>query len=160
MTIELPPRKICSTKGGTSSRIVVVAVICLLFFLFAIFVIIGSFRIDSDDREMTALSYFVGIAFIVIPIVTILVIHQQNKSYLEVYETEVTGVTLMGIGREASSFTLHYNEIVSVESTSKTIILRTAYAQYEAMALSNKETAVSAIRQRMAAVKQQEKGRE
>ncbi len=74
------------------------------------------------------------------------------KSYCDVYENGVVGISGMSANKNAApqqSFELSYNDIVNATESGKTIFIYTTYGNFEVLALKNRVQATQEIRKRI-----------
>ena len=95
------------------------------------------------------LGYFFGvvssIAIFILVLFTENQILQQDKSYIDIYENHIEGVTFKSKECEGGiSFSVLYSEILKVDTTQGFIIIHTNYNQYKVQALA-KETECKSI---------------
>lgn len=77
---------------------------------------------------------------------------QGSKSYVEVYEQAVVGITKINPKRPTDTmqnFETGYDEIINVSRTNKGIQIYTSYTVFEVAAMKNRGQAVQEIRSRM-----------
>lgn len=150
---------VVSTRSAMAGRKVIVLIAA------AVFVFLGGFFLANEElayeiawdlfRNLSMGDFiYIGIPLFCFAYAAIALIRvfKLSKSYVEVYENGVVGITEMD--RKDSSqpmqhFELKYSDIVNISETNKGIQLFTAYGTFSVTAAKNRKEAAAAIRQRM-----------
>lgn len=140
------------TSGGMKTFQLVsnILMLCLgIFFLLnsGIFGDMGEDMLGNKTIGIV-LGWFLVIMPFTYPVFTII----GNRSYCDVYENTVTGMTGLSLSNPNApmqKFDIGYDEIMNVTESGKTIFLHTSYMTYEVLAMSHRSDAVKEIRKRM-----------
>lgn len=146
-------RLLVSTKTAAAGRKTVTLVICIALFLVGIFVMAnGEAFYKLSHQHYRLISAALGIFIFTYALYMLLAAFMGGRSYCEVYEHAVAGMTAMSRNQPnmpMQKFDIAYGDIKNVTETGKTICIYTPYAQYEVLALHNRAEAVAEIRNRM-----------
>lgn len=148
-------RLLVTTKAGSTGRKTLVCILCPLLILFGIKLISVSeptvyYKITHSNYEFHQIFIIlVGVALIMYAVYAFAVVFIGNRSYCEVYEHSVTGMTALVVTPPMQKFDIDYHEINNVTETGKMICIYTPYTKYEVLALRNREEAIREIRKRM-----------
>lgn len=147
-------RLLVSTKVS-SGRKLLLGVCTFILFIFALFVLFNFKLIGQMGRELfnnstaTQLLFAVALVFMfALPVVSLL----GCRSYCNVYETCVAGITALSVNhpnKPMQEFEIRYDEIRRVVLSGRTITLYTQYDEYEALAMSNAKEALNEIKKRI-----------
>lgn len=143
---------IVSTKKAQTKRLTLVGICGVIMIGFGLLCIIFS-DIFDEVFGSAVVAYVVGIAMIAYPAYQFLVIWLGQKSYVEVYENCIEGITALSGKSNMEQFQLQYPDILNVSASKYRISIHTQYATYEVQAMVNKDRAVEVIRNQIAAKK-------
>ena len=142
-----------STKSGAKQKmgytIYYVVWLLVLILIFAIFDDL-SWRL-SRELDSDFLGFAIPFAVAGLIVYNMLKLYFSNKSYCEVYETVVSGVTAFNFSKPQGPVTISYNDITNISESGRILIIYTNYATYEFLAMDskNRAEAIKEIRLRM-----------
>lgn len=142
-----------TTKSNASGRKALLCILCPLLILTGIFIIANSdVFYELSHKHYHLIAFISGGLLIVYASYLLIVVFLGSRSYCDVYEYSVIGMT--GLSRNQPNmpmqkFDISYHEINNVTETGHTICIYTSYATYEVLALHNRSEAVAEIRKRM-----------
>lgn len=140
-------------KGAQIGASIVMLVIGLFLALnFKIFGMMG-----EDILNSRAIGVILGVVSVTIMFVEPVLAMIGRKSYCEVYEKSVVGITGLSLSHPNTpmqKFHITYEEIINVTESAKTLCIYTSYATYEILAMKNRAEAAREIRSRIGAKKQ------
>ena len=135
---------------------VIVLILLLMIFTHWSEYMIRTGLIGLDLFDSIDIGHFLGFAVIplllCLPIASIrsvIVTFCQDKSYLNVYESHLEGVTALSYTEAMTKFRLHYREILNVAESGQHIVIYTSYATYEVLAKNNRVEALREISRRL-----------
>lgn len=147
--------KLLVTTQASKNRKIIFGVFSIMMLLLAILFIINFeiFReMGNDLFDNSTIGIILGIflilSFIMYPVIGFI----GFKSYCNVYENSVTGMTGLSISHPnepMQKFDINYNEIINVTESGKTIFIHTQYTKYEILAMTNRDEAIKEIKKRM-----------
>lgn len=142
-----------TTKEEQTGRMMILGISC------AVVVCMGIFCLSVPEafkalsrRNYQIISFLLGIGMIAYAVFMCVSVWLGKKSYVAAYENRVVGTTALSLSDAKApmqNFELHYEEIVNVSESGKTITIYTAYEKYNVLALKNRGEIIRAIRQRM-----------
>ena len=148
-----------STKSSATERKTMQTVASVIVIILGLFILsLNDFtaQIAKDLLGKASYSWFVDfiiiVAFLVSPCFGLFTTFLASKSYCDVYENAVSGMTGLSISNPKApmqNFDIAYDEILNVTESGKTIYIYTQYTTYEVLALKNRVEAVNEIRARM-----------
>jgi len=157
--MENKGKLLVSTKTGSGMKMVqtIFSIFMLLLSVFFIFALSsGIFReMGKDIFDNNAIGNIIGIILIALMFAYPVLVIIGNRSYCNVYENSVVGITGMNLSHLShpmERFELSYNEIYNVTESGKTLFIRTSYKTFEVLAMKNRTEAVKEIRQRMTGI--------
>lgn len=140
------------TSGGMKTLQLVFSILelCLGIFFLLNFRIIGDMGEELLDSR--TIGIVIGIVLVIMMFSYPVFIIIGNRSYCDVYENRVTGITGMSLknpNAPMQKFDIGYDEIINVTESGKTIFIHTFYMTYEVLAMTRRSDAVKEIRKRM-----------
>ena len=148
-----------STKSNAIGRKAGVLIASAILLLPAIYILANpdfAYQMAYDLLGKISLGRIVQIGFptIMLVFVTISVINifMISKSYLDVYERGLAGVTSYNTSKPSEGvkkIELSFSDIVNVSESKRCIQIVTKYGSYEFLAVKNREQALSEIRSRI-----------
>lgn len=139
-----------STKSQAAGRKAFILVWSMILYALAIFLLLNMEVFAGKQL----LGWFSVVFLLALPTFCLVMTVRSSKSYCEVYETAVVGVTCpqkAQLDAPMQSFELPYPQIMNVTESSKSLTLHTSHGSYEVLALKNRSEAVQEIRARMGA---------
>ncbi len=145
-----------STRSGAAGRKLTICICGAILVIAGIIILLtpDAFRALSR-RNYHLISLVCGVVAIAAAAYFILVAFLGGRSYCEVYENVVTGMTALSRNQPNApmqNFEVKYTDINNVTDAGKRICIYTPYAVYEVLAMKNCQEAVRAIRARMTGV--------
>ena len=142
-------KMVVSTKKD-SKKTKVKAIVAIIIFGIMVMFALTSLTRDTNE-ETTIIIAIVMMAALVFVATAILRAVTNTKSYCDVYEYGVSGVTRPDSkSMQTKNFQVFYNEIINVtDSNEKIIFIYTKYETYAASSLVNQAEAVNEIRKRL-----------
>lgn len=143
-----------STRSGAAGRKLTICICGAILAIAGIIILLTpeAFRALSR-RNYHLISLVCGVAAIAVAAYFILVAFLGGRSYCEVYENAVTGMTALSRNQPnvpMQNFEVKYADIHNVTDAGKRICIYTPYAVYEVLAMKNCQEVVREIRARMA----------
>lgn len=148
-----------STKAHASGRKTIILVSSIFQYFMAVFLLLNQDALAALGRSMfnsSSIGRLLGWCCILIlfawPTFNIVMAQISSKSYCDVYENAVVGITCLSTANPHApmqSFELNYAQIVNVTSSKKNIMIHTNHGSYEILALKNCNEAVQEIRARI-----------
>lgn len=148
-----------TTRTNAAGRKTVIVVYSVIMYAFALFSLLNQDTFAKMGRDVfysVAMGRMVGwviIAFLIaFPSFLLIMSVKGSKSYCDVYEYAVAGMTCLSASNPNAvmqNFELPYQQIVNLTSSSKTITIQTNHGSYEVLALKNRDEAMQEIRSRM-----------
>ena len=166
--MENKGKLLVSTKSAASKlkTVQLIASAIPVFFGFLLLIIFSAMDLWRDfGREVlgdASLGWIAGLFIIIVliawPVHQLLTTFVGSKSYCDVYENGVEGLTglkLKDPNSPMKSFDIGYDEILNVSESGTQILIYTQYTTYNVLAMVNRAEALKEIKARVAAQKQQ-----
>ena len=144
---------ILTTRSNAAGSKTAMCIACPVLILMGIFVMLNSRAFYAISRDHYRLiGVLLGLVLIVFAAFMLIVSLLGGRSYCDVYENSVMGMTALSRNQPNApmqKFEIGYGDICNVTEAGKTICIYTSYALYEVLAQRNRSEAVNEIRKRI-----------
>lgn len=157
--METRGKLLASTKSQAAGRKAVILVSSIILYALAVLLLVNQDGFADMGRDLFhsvktgQMVGWIAVCFLIAwPTFQLIMAGKGSKSYCEVYEGGVEGITCLNASKPDVSmqrFELSYHQILNVTATAKTIVIHTDHGSFEVLALKNQEAAARAIRARM-----------
>lgn len=142
-----------TTKSGAAGRKTFICIACSLLILVGIFIMANPRAFyELSHAHYRLIAIVLGMGMIAYDAYLLLVTFWGSRSYCEVYEYTIVGMTALSRNQPnmpMQKFDISYADIHNVTESGRMILIYTPYATYEVLALQNRSEAVDEIRKRM-----------
>ena len=143
-----------TTKSGATGRKILLCVLSPVLIFLGIFIMSNPEALyELSHKYYRLISIVFGIWMILYPLFMLFVAFLGSRSYCDVYEYSVTGMTALSRNQPnmpMQKFDIGYDEIKNITEAGKTIFIYTSYGTtYEVLALHNRSEALAEMRKRV-----------
>ena len=151
---------LASTRSATLGRKVSILVIAAILLFFSFYLMANEKLMYEMARDLLGnvflgnlLRFFLPMFFVAYAAYGVIVVFLRGKSYVDVYERVIEGVTEYDLKNSSGSlqkFSIRSDELTNVSEAKNSIQIFTSYATFKVAAAKNRAQAVQALRAKLA----------